>query len=158
MTLPLNVLFLCTGNSARSIMAESYLNHTGKGRFRAFSAGSAPKGEVNPLAIATLRANGVAPGDPRSKSWDAFAAPGAPKMDVVVTVCSNAAGEACPLWPGAPIKAHWDFPDPNDATEFAGVFAAIRASVDRLTALPVASLDAAALRRTIAEIGPHASP
>ena len=155
MTLPLNVLFLCTGNSARSIMAESYLNHTGKGRFRAFSAGSAPKGEVNPLAIATLRANGIPASDPRSKSWDEFAAPAAPKMDVVVTVCSNAAGEACPLWPGAPIKAHWDFPDPHDATEFTGVFAAIRASVDRLTALPVVSLDPSALRRMIAEIGPH---
>src|ERR1700682_5810890 len=96
----LNMLFLCTGNSARSILAESYLNHISCDAFRAYSAGSNPKGKVHPLAVETLRASGIAVGDPRSKSWDEFARPGAPHMNLVITVCDNAAGEVCPLWPG----------------------------------------------------------
>jgi arsenate reductase len=150
-----NVLFLCTGNSARSIMAECYLNGAGQGRFRAFSAGSFPKGEVNPLALATLTAHGIAIGQVRSKSWDEFASPSAPQMDLVITVCDNAAGEVCPIWPGAPAKAHWSFPDPHDAREFEKVFAAISHAVDALVALPVENMDASALRRSVAEIGPR---
>lgn len=151
---PFHVLFLCTGNSARSIMAECYLNHVGQKRFRAFSAGSFPKGQVNPLALATLRAHGISADDVRSKSWDEFAAATAAKMDLVVTVCDNAAAEACPVWPAAPLKAHWSLPDPHDAAAFETVFAAIGEVVDRLTALPVEALDPATLRRQIAELGP----
>jgi arsenate reductase len=152
----LDVLFLCTGNSARSIMAECYLNHAGQGRFRAFSAGSFPKGEVNPLALATLQAHGVAVGQVRSKSWDEFAMPSAPQMDLVITVCDNAAGEVCPIWPGAPAKAHWSFPDPHEAPAFREVFAVIRRAVDALVALPAESMDASTLRRSVADIGPRA--
>ena len=107
-----NVLFLCTGNSARSILAESYLNDAGKGRFRAFSAGSFPKGAVHPLSLETLRAADVPVVDARSKSWDEFARPAAPQMDFVFTVCDNAAREVCPVWPGQPMTAHWGVPDP----------------------------------------------
>ena len=107
-----NVLFLCTGNSARSILAEAYLNAKGKGRFRAFSAGSHPAGKVNPFAIATLRNHGIATEGLRSKNWDEFAAPGAPQLDYIFTVCDNAAAEACPLWPGHPVTEHWGVPDP----------------------------------------------
>lgn len=163
MSAPFNVLFLCTGNSARSIMAECYLNHAGRGDFRAYSAGSSPKGAVHPLSLATLAAHGIATGDVRSKSWDEFATADAPRMDLVITVCDNAAAEACPVWPAAPLKAHWSFPDPAAATGtrdeqlavFARVFASIRESVDRLAALPVRTLDAAALKQRVALLGPR---
>ena len=143
-----NILFLCTGNSARSIMAEAYLNHVAGNRAHAFSAGSKPTGKVNPFALETLKANDIAvpQGAVRSKSWDEFAAPGAPVMDVVVTVCDNAAGETCPIWPArggmAPQKLHWSFPDPAAAegddsqkrAAFETVFADIRAHIDAFLA------------------------
>ena len=137
-----NILFLCTGNSARSIMAEAYMNKAGAGRWRAYSAGSHPTGRPNPLALEILSAHGVPAGNPRSKSWDEFAAAGAPVMEVVVTVCDNAAGEVCPIWPTRqgrpPQKLHWSFPDPaavtgDDAAKraaFEEVFADIRARID----------------------------
>ena len=140
------VLFLCTGNSARSIMAEAYLNHAGKGDWRAYSAGSKPTGTPNPFAIETLIAQGVpivaGDGDPRSKSWDEFAAEDAPIMDYVITVCDNAAGETCPVWPtrdgAAPNLRHWSFPDPaaahgTDAEKraaFSRIFGDIRSTID----------------------------
>jgi arsenate reductase len=136
------VLFLCTGNSARSIMAEAYMNAKGAPGWRAYSAGSKPTGRPNPFALETLSASGINPGAPRSKSWDEFAAPGAPAIDVVVTVCDNAASEACPLFPAragtAPERLHWSFPDPaavtgSDADKraaFDRVFADIRVRID----------------------------
>lgn len=137
-----NILFLCTGNSARSIMAEAYMNFKGAPEWRAFSAGSKPAGKPSPFALKTLSAYGLTPEAPRSKSWDEFAGPGAPVMDVVVTVCDNAAGEVCPIWPlrggRAPAKLHWSFPDPaaregSDADKraaFEAVFADIRRAID----------------------------
>lgn len=158
-----NVLFLCTGNSARSILAECYLDHIGRGKFRAFSAGSSPKGAVHPLSLATLAAHAIPAVQVRSKSWDEFATADAPKMDLVITVCDNAAAEACPVWPAAPLKAHWSFPDPAAAQgseaeqlrTFEHVFESIRRAVDELAALPVAEMDAVALKRRVAELGPR---
>lgn len=140
---PLNVLILCTGNSARSIMAEALINHLGAGRFRAYSAGSKPAGKVHPLALRTLGKQNVPVADARSKSWDEFARPGAPHMDIVVTVCDNAAGETCPLWPGTPVKVHWGVPDPAAAAgsdeqrlqAFRKVYALLEKRVQKLVAL-----------------------
>ncbi len=156
-----NVLFLCTGNSARSILAEAILNHLGNGRFRGFSAGSHPKGEVNPLAIDLLRRLRLPIEGLRSKSWDEFAAPGAPRLDFVFTVCDNAAGEICPYWPGTPVTAHWGIPDPAavEGTEidrqlaFRQAFTALERRIKAFISLPHASLDALALRERLAEIG-----
>ncbi|MBW4047409.1 MAG: arsenate reductase ArsC [Proteobacteria bacterium] len=156
-----NVLVLCTGNSARSILGEALINTLGKGRFRAFSAGSHPGGTVNPYAIEQLRAIGYPTETLRSKSWDEFAAPGAPHMDFVFTVCDKAAGEMCPIWPGHPMTAHWGFEDPaavqgTDADKrlaFAQVFRQIRNRVQSFVALPLDKLDAAAIKREIAKIG-----
>jgi protein-tyrosine-phosphatase len=156
-----NVLFLCTGNSARSILAESILQKDGAGRFRAFSAGSHPKGQINPLALETLR-NWDYPSDGfSSKGWEAFAAPGAPVMDFVFTVCDSAAGEACPIWPGQPMTAHWGVADPAaiEGPEFAkrrAFNAAMRFMKTRISlfvALPIAKLDAIALGDALREIG-----
>jgi protein-tyrosine-phosphatase len=156
-----NVLFLCTGNSARSILAESLVNHWGKGRFRGFSAGSFPKGAVHPLALELLRRQRLPTTGLRSTSWDEFAAPGAPVMDFVFTVCDQAAGEVCPVWPGNPVTAHWGVPDPaaaigSEAAREAAFRAALTALEQRIklfVALPVAKLDGLALKRRLDEIG-----
>ncbi len=149
--LPLNVLFLCTHNSARSILAEALLNHLGAGRFRAYSAGSSPRDrqQPHPLALAVLQVAGVATEGLHSKSWDVFALPDAPRMDLVITVCDNAAGEACPYWPGQPATAHWGYPDPSatEGTEtqqreaFRQTLYAIRRRLELLVNLPLARLD-----------------
>lgn len=139
----LKVLVLCTGNSARSIMAEALINHLGGSRFRAHSAGSKPAGKVNPFALRILSEHRVPVTEARSKSWDEFAQPGAPRMDIVITVCDSAAGETCPLWPGTPVKVHWGLPDPAQAVgseaeclrAFAEVYRMIETRVRRLAAL-----------------------
>ncbi len=159
-----NVLFLCTGNSARSILAEALLNHLGGGRYRAFSAGSRPVGRVNPLAFDCLRDRGLSPSGLRSKGWEEFANAGAPAMDLVITVCDNAAGETCPVWPGHPMTAHWGVPDPaaaegTDALKRAAFAAAANALEDRirrLVALPIASIDRAAALRAVRGIADSA--
>lgn len=156
-----NVLFLCTGNSARSILAEALIGHWGKGRFRGFSAGSFPRGEVNPLALDLLAKLGLRTADLRSKGWDEFASPGAPVMDFVFTVCDRAAGEVCPIWPGNPITAHWGVPDPAavEGTQAARVQAfrkahrQLDARIKLFVALPVDTLDRMAVRREVAQIG-----
>jgi arsenate reductase len=156
-----NVLFLCTGNSARSILAEAILNRDGKGRFRAFSAGSQPKGEVHPQALALLGKLGIETVFARSKSWEEFAAPDAPVMDFVFTVCDNAAGEACPVWPGQPMTAHWGVPDPAavegtetaQALAFADTWRMLSTRISIFTALPLASLDRMTLQARLGEIG-----
>jgi arsenate reductase len=158
---PYHVLFLCTGNSARSILAEVILNHRGAGRFRAFSAGSRPVGRVNPLAVAVLSEAGMATEGLRSKSWDEFAAPGAPPLDFVFTVCDSAAGETCPLWPGQPVTAHWGLPDPAAVTgseeertkAFRDTFVALERRISLFTSLPISGLDQLTLARRVAEIG-----
>ena len=158
---PYQILILGTGNSARSIMAEAIINTLGAGRFVAHSAGSQPAGRVHPLALEKLSAIGYPTAQLRSKSWDEFAATDAPQMDFIITVCDNAAGETCPLWPGQPISAHWGFPDPaavqGSAAEqraaFEQVFQRITQRVRLLLDLPLASLDALAIRRELQNIG-----
>lgn len=156
---PHNVLFLCTGNSARSILAEALLNHWGKGKYLGFSAGSFPKGQVHPLAIELLEWTGLPTEGLRSKSWDEFAAPDAPQIDFVITVCDNAAGEACPLWPGKPITAHWGVADPaaveGDAEKgaaFRTALAELEARIKLFVNLPIESLDRLALQQATRDI------
>jgi protein-tyrosine-phosphatase len=156
-----NVLFLCTGNSARSILAESLLNHWGAGKFHAYSAGSHPKGQVHPMAVELLRRTNLPTENLRSKGWDEFAAPGAPKLDFVFTVCDNAAGEACPVWPGKPITAHWGIADPaavegtdaEKAFAFRQALGELETRVKLFTSLPIASLDGMTLQARLREIG-----
>lgn len=156
-----NVLFLCTGNSARSIMAEALLNRLGRDRFRAFSAGSHPKGGVHPLALAQLRHTGFPTDACRSKSWSEFAAPGAPVLDFVFTLCDSAAKEECPTWPGQPITAHWGIPDPAAAEgseeirtqAFNVAFLQLQTRIALLLALPIAKIDRMSLQNQVRAIG-----
>ena len=156
-----NVLFICTGNSARSILAEALMNQLGKGHFRAYSAGSFPKGEVHPLTIETLQERNFDVGALRSKSWDEFAAPDAPQMDFIFTVCDNAGGEICPLWPGHPVTAHWGFPDPaavegpyeTRKAAFAKTFREISQRLRIFLNLPFAKLDRMSLQKHLDELG-----
>ena len=165
-TKPLNVLFLCTGNSARSIIAEAILNRLGGGRFKAYSAGSHPKGAVHPQTLELLRNSRFDVSGFRSKSWDEFAVPGAPKMDFVFTVCDDAAAETCPVWPGQPMTAHWGVPDPAKATgtdtEIALAFAyAYRMLDNRISvfvSLPIAKLDRLSLQAHLNNIGAMPRP
>ena len=160
-----NVLFLCTGNSARSILAEVLLNQGGRGRFKAYSAGSFPKGEVNPHAIQLLKTLKLPTDDLRSKSWDEFAKPGAPPLDFIITVCDNAAGEVCPIWPGKPVTAHWGIPDPAAAegsdAEIAAAFATaarqLRTRIDLFLNLPLASIDRMTIQNRLKDIQAKAS-
>jgi protein-tyrosine-phosphatase len=156
-----NVLFLCTGNSARSILAESLLNHWGHSKFRAFSAGSYPKGQVHPMAVDLLKRTNLPTENLRSKSWDEFAAPGAPPIDFVFTVCDNAAGEVCPIWPGKPMTAHWGIADPaavegtavEKASAFRKAFKELETRIKLLTSLPIGSLDNISLQSRLRDIG-----
>jgi arsenate reductase len=155
------ILVLCTGNSARSILAEALLDQRGAGRFRAYSAGSHPTGRVNPFAIATLQRFGLPTEGLRSKSWNEFAGPGAPRLDFIFTVCDNAAGEVCPLWPGQPVTAHWGVPDPAavEGTDerklqaFEDTFRILERRVNRFVDLPLSSLDPSDLVRAVRSIG-----
>ena len=156
-----NTLFLCTGNSARSVLAEGTLNDLGQGRFRAFSAGSQPGGIVNPFALELLKQRGHPAERMRSKSWDEFAAAGAPHMDFIITVCDNAAGEACPVWPGNPASAHWGVEDPaavegsddDKRAAFATAYKILRRRIELMLALPLDKLDALARKQRLKEIG-----
>jgi len=156
-----NVLFLCTGNSARSVLAESILRKDGRGRFQAFSAGSQPKGEVNPFAIKVLESLDYPTDDLRSKSWQEFAVAGAPVMDFVFTVCDNAAGESCPVWPGQPMTAHWGIEDPASVegtdiqkeAAFVTAFRYMKTRISLFTALPLSSIDKMALGTKLRDIG-----
>jgi protein-tyrosine-phosphatase len=156
-----NVLFLCTGNSARSILAEAILRKDGRGNFRAFSAGSQPKGAVNPFAISVLQTLDYPSEDLRSKSWQEFAVPGAPAMDFVFTVCDNAAGESCPVWPGQPMSAHWGIQDPAEVSgtdiekeaAFVAAFRYLKNRIALFTSLPLRSIDRLALGTKLREIG-----
>jgi protein-tyrosine-phosphatase len=161
----MNVLFLCTGNSARSILAEAYLNAAGGGRFTGYSAGSHPAGKVNPLAIELLEKNRLPTSGLRSKSWDEFARHAAPRLDFVLTVCDNAAGEMCPVWPGQPITAHWGVADPAAVTgsdadrrkAFLRAFTELSARINLLLALPIDRLDRLTLKRRMDQIGSAAA-
>ena len=154
-----NVLFLCTGNSARSILAEAILNRDGRGHFRAYSAGSFPKGQVHPMALEVLDELGLPADGYRSKSWDEFAEPGAPEMDFIFTVCDSAAGETCPIWPGHPMTAHWGIEDPAAVEDlgqrraFIKAFHALKRRIDLFLALPLESIDEMSLHRRLREIG-----
>jgi arsenate reductase len=156
-----NVLFLCTGNSARSIVAEKIIDRFGRGRFKGFSAGSHPAGRVNPLALEILRRNNYVTEGLRSKDWSEFAAPGAPAMDFVFTVCDRAAAEACPVWPGQPMTAHWGIPDPAAAVgdevtrmmAFRQALASLENRISIFVSLPIASLDRLKLQKKLDEIG-----
>ena len=157
----LNVLFLCTGNSARSIMAEAIMNRVGRPKFQAYSAGSMPTGQVNPHALKLLKGFNYPTGDKRSKSWEEFSGPDAPKLDFVFTVCDNAAAEVCPIWPGQPISAHWGIPDPaaaagNDAEiglAFADAYRMLSNRISIFVNLPLEKLDRLSLQRRLDEIG-----
>lgn len=163
---PKQVLFLCTGNSARSIMAESLLNFHGMGQFTAHSAGSHPTGIVNPVALETLRIAKISVSGLRSKSWEEFAVPGAPVLDFVFTVCGSAAGEVCPIWPGQPVTAHWGFTDPaafigseaEKRTLFQDVFRQIRTRIELFISLPMQSLDRLSLQAKLDDMGKRTSP
>ncbi len=156
-----NVLFLCTGNSARSILAEAIMNRVGNGRFKAYSAGSQAKGEVHPYTLDLLRRTNFDTGFARSKNWDEFTQPGAPEFDFVFTVCDNAANEACPVWPGQPMTAHWGVPDPASAEgseaekrlAFSEAYRMLNARISIFTNLPLASIDRLALQKRLDEIG-----
>lgn len=156
-----NVLLLCTGNSARSILAESILRKDGNGRFRAFSAGSQPKGDVHPIALCVLESMNYPTDGLRSKTWEEFAVPDAPVMDFVFTVCDNAAGESCPIWPGQPMTAHWGIEDPaaiegsdiQRETAFVSAFRFMKNRIAAFTALPLGSIDAMALGTKLRDIG-----
>jgi arsenate reductase (thioredoxin) len=156
-----NVLFLCTGNSARSILAEAILNHKAKGALTAYSAGSHPSGMVRPEALQQLESAGISTAGLRSKSWDEFAGPDAPHMDFVITVCDNAAAEACPFWPGRPTTAHWGIPDPSAATgspagiarAFHEAFTTLDRRIGLFLSLRLSALDAVAIKRNLSEIG-----
>jgi arsenate reductase len=164
---PYNVLFLCTGNSARSILAESLLNDWGQGRFKAFSAGSFPKGQVHPSALELLTRMNLPTDNLRSKSWDEYAAPGAPPIDFIFTVCDNAAGEVCPVWPGKPMTAHWGITDPaavegsqsDKASAFRKALQELESRIKLFVALPIESLDQMALKEKLRAIGraPHSA-
>lgn len=156
-----NVLFLCTGNSARSILGEAILNQIGNGRFRAFSAGSHPKGAVHPMALELLNSLGHPTGTLRSKSWNEFAQPDAPKFDVIFTVCDDAAAETCPVWPGHPMTVHWGIPDPaavegpeaDRRAAFAAAYDTLSERLAAFAALPVSSMDARSLKNRLVAIG-----
>ena len=160
-----NVLFLCTGNSARSILAEVLIEHWGKGRFKGYSAGSLPKGAVHPIALDLLENLHLPTGGLRSKSWNEFARPGASVMDFVFTVCNQAAGETCPVWPGNPVTAHWGVPDPaavegaeaEQRRAFRDAYLALENRIKRFVALPIDKLDRLAIKRKVDEIGRHSA-
>ncbi len=161
MPTPYNVLFLCTGNSARSILAEALLNHKARGHFVAYSAGSHPSGSARPEALAQLESAGISTAGLRSKSWDEFATPGAPRMDFVFTVCDNAANEPCPFWPGQPVTAHWGIPDPAAVTgtpeeiarAYRDAFTIMDRRISLLLVLPDTALQSLSIQHTLDQIG-----
>lgn len=160
MTHPTQVLVLCTGNSARSILGETLLNHLGGGRIQAYSAGSKPAGKPNPYAMELLQEKGLDVSHARSKSWDEFAADSAPKLDIIITVCDNAAGEVCPIWPGHPVTAHWGLPDPaglpgveESRAAFRSTYDALTRRIEKMLALPFESMPPAELRAALQAIG-----